>query len=53
MANEQLTQVANIERILSETGHKLGISATRTTDASGAINFSVNFNQVLSIVAFK
>lgn len=44
MAGRQFDQVANINRILSETGQKLGISATQTTEASGAVKFSVSFD---------
>jgi len=43
-ANDQLTQIANIDRILGETGQKMGISATQTNDGSGTVKFSVNFN---------
>jgi len=44
MANDQLTQVADINRILGEIGQKLGISAIQTTEASGAVKFSVSFD---------
>jgi Ca2+-binding RTX toxin-like protein len=44
MAKDQLTQVADINAILNKTGQKLGISATQTTEASGAVKFAVNFD---------
>ena len=44
MAGSQSDQVANIERILTQTGQKLGISAPKTTDASGTVTFSVSFD---------
>ncbi|MEH2200069.1 calcium-binding protein, partial [Nostoc sp.] len=44
MANNQLTEVAAINERLNKFGQKLGISATQTTDASGAVKFSVSFD---------
>lgn len=45
MANDQLTKVAEINERLNKFGKPLGIIATQTTDASGVIKFSVNFDR--------
>ena len=44
MAIDRQTQVTAINQRLKEFGKPLGITATQTTEASGAIKFSVTLN---------
>lgn len=44
MASDQLTKIAKIDQILSNIGQKIGISATQTTEVSGAVKLSVTLN---------